>query len=61
MEVCSLGPSAAHGCAEPSIELEYNKFVKQLLRRLEICVIATRPSQRSQAVTTAPPIECTTN
>jgi hypothetical protein len=41
MEVCSLGSSAAHGCAEPSIELEDNKFVKQLLSRLEICVIAT--------------------
>jgi len=50
MEVHSLGPSAAHGRPEPSVKLEHNELVQQLLRLLEIYLTDTRSNQCSHAV-----------
>ena len=48
--VHSLGPSAAHGRPEPSVKLEHNELVQQLLRLLEIYLTDTRSNQCSHAV-----------
>ena len=55
----SLGASAAHGRAEPSIKLEHNELVQQLLRLLEICVAATCSKQCSHRVAKTFPIGST--
>jgi hypothetical protein len=61
MEVHSLGPSAAHGRPEPSVKLEHNELVQQLLRLLEIYLTEKRSNRCSHEVCKRPPIGSTRN